>query len=175
MLRIALLASSADRNVTIMKTVLWPSKQHSIGLIHRARAMAFGVRPLVVSISRMDCGDRFRPIGMFLTTHECSRSFISDMAPKPCINSVWRLPFLIHSADAGESISNRMSPFGSVFALMNWMVSGMLSWEALKAVSARLALATRSCGSWLSRPWVAMPCALVKRTCFFRSPARAIT
>ena len=169
------MASSADQNVMIMKAVLWPSKWHLIGLIHRARAMDFGVRPLVISISRMDYGDRFRPIGTFLTMHKCSQSFISDMALKPCINSVRRLPFLIYSADAGESISKRMSPFGSVFALMNWMVSGMLSWEALKAVSVRLALVTRSCGSWLSRPWVVMPCALVKRTCFFRSPARAIT
>jgi hypothetical protein len=149
----ALLVSSAERKLMIMKVVRCPSNRRSTGLIHRARMIDLVTRSL----------------GTFSTTHAYSLSLISDIAPKPCMNSMRFPSFLIHSTDLGEFMSNSMSPLARIFALMNCMVSGMLSWLDFIAVRARLALATMICGSWLSRPCEGMPRALVNMICFCRS------
>src|ERR1700683_3487174 len=118
-LRMALLASSAVRNVAIIYAVRCPSKRRSMGFIHRVSRIAFAGRLLKVSTSRADSSDRRNPMGTFSTTHENSLSFISDIALKPCRNSVRISSFLSQSANVVDSMSKRMSPFASWVALMN--------------------------------------------------------
>jgi len=117
-----------------------------MGLIHRASKIELAGMVLVISTSREDSMDGRKLIGTFLTTHECSRSLISDIAPKPCMNSV-RIPLLVsHSTDSGESMSNKMSPLARGLALMNCTPFGTSS-RFFIAVRARLALATIVWGS----------------------------
>src|SRR6202050_343677 len=124
----ALLVSSAEPKLNIMKAVHCPLKWRSTGLIHRARMIDLGARSLVASTSSVDSWEGWNPMGTFLTTHVYSLSLISDMALKPCMNSMCTPSFLIYVADLGEFMLKRMSPLVSVFAPMNCMPSGMSSW-----------------------------------------------